>query len=253
LVYILNVTFDDGITGKMVVMDMAGKENPLDFKRFYSSTGKISLGSLLLSSSIDFKTVAGAFNASVEGNPNPDIHGKATIKTTITPDDKKWYQDKIDILREGVFVNETIHQTSCFLQDRMLNKCEFQTMKNAIQTYQTNITKEMSNCADLISDLEKKKGTQNMIKANGLKESVAKMDNKLRDAREYVPEGVFSQYNDKSHRLSPTLMIPVLQYLSELIPGKTTRFVMVCNVRSVTAYIDQTRSTLDFAQEIKST
>jgi hypothetical protein len=74
---------------------------------------------------------------------------------------------------------------------------------------------------------------------------------KYNATRYYInPKTELSSINDSNNCLT----IPILEFLNNLNQNrnKSTKYIMICNVRQEPMYCDQTQKTLEFAASIKS-
>lgn len=225
LIYIFAIGFaNSGTSGYLIVMDMAGKEDPVKYKSiFLSNPSSISIGMLMA--------------PGIKKNP---IVTRNFIETPViagaTNTDSYDVEDFVEMLREGIYINETIHQLSCFL------------VRQGGGVYQSPL--EMTPAVE--------------------KEKVRLGTDKARSVTDYLPTAVFANPNTEYDNIelvkngeaakkppplkSMTLMLPMLGFFKTLSPeNKPTKFVMMCNIRQEKEFYEQTENTLQFADIIKST
>lgn len=275
LVYIYRVDFTNGKVGHLVVMDMAGKENPKSFlKMFIGSDTTIDLETVLAPSSLSLEKVPGWCSLQyIRGEsgdkdeilkfstnltrmlplellkarfPNGWVESAKTIptnkpKSPVTYVENngrinvivanteggspKWAEFKDDdvkeMLREGVYINETIHHISCFLLNQRNQPCEDVKLQEfGVGKYDPKRVFN-SPSADLA-----------IINGTGV--------------------GIMAKYATLSNSLWITAVLKFFTTLSD-VPNTLTKYVMMCNVRQDASVVADTEETLDFADSVKST
>jgi chromosome segregation ATPase len=208
LVVIFEIRFTAGGPARyLVVMDMAGKEDPNAIKAaFFSNPDQQSILTTLTS-----PPTAGRYPSGFKP-PSSDYA----------------YTTFVDILREGIYINETIHQLSCFLIRQSERECDARLMSDEI--------------ARAINPKTGKK--PEYVPAFPIASPSAEYDML-----------VIKAGKDKiviPNTASITCMIPMMLFFQSL-DAKPAKFVMICNVRWETEYEGQTDGTLEFAELIGKT
>lgn len=112
---------DSETTGFLTFVDMGGRESPQSiFNQFFDN---LSLGYVLTQKEILQKNIQKDLFTPIIDDKNPNIKIKLDYYTTQTPAQKgkNMYDAKtmIDIIKEGVFINETINHIKFFLQKKV--------------------------------------------------------------------------------------------------------------------------------------
>jgi chromosome segregation ATPase len=270
LVFIFKITFKDGVVGHLVVMDMAGKENPSDFtEMFLGRRGAIDLTTMLMPRTkleesmrnlwIPYQYIRGEPAVSpAKEVTSPSVgllNGKQRYGNLyfegeqaksaaekvggvyLRSDNRlvfrgleggpKWVQfvptAVTEMIREGLYVNETIHHLSCFLERKRRDTCKAVTLQQFDKTALPNYDPQ-SVFHDPQLELD---NLENLDSGKGIK-----------------------------GRLNYVLWISqVLKFFDKLSDDRTkvTKFVMICNVRQDKSMEEQTESTLAFADSVAST
>ena len=108
-------------TGFLTFVDMGGRESPQSiFNQFFNN---ISIGYVLTQKEILQKNIQKDLFTPIIDNKNPNIKIKLDYYATQTPAQKgkNMYDAKtmVDIIKEGVFINETINHIKFFLQNKV--------------------------------------------------------------------------------------------------------------------------------------
>lgn len=221
LIYIFKMDSDGAPNaGYLIVMDMAGKEDPNQFKKlFFTDHEKMTMGTLMTP------------GAEIKGMPVTNFI--ATPTKSVDGTAKYVLKDVLFMLKEGIYINETIFQLSSFLVRQSGKKIVPKAMDVAV------------------------KETQD-----------ATLDKKVARTIDYSPYGAMANPNTECDMLdelykgesvqpitsrSVTCMLPVLYMLKKWGTGRSTKFVMICNVRQEKEFLEQTVNTLSFANTVKST
>lgn len=119
LVYIWSIVFPNKAMGHLIVMDMAGQEDPNVYRRlFFANAERLSMSMF--------------FQSTDEEQLKKQLIDPRNNFTTVK-----------EILREGIFINETIKQLSCFLY-RQGGRPSFSytPMQKAIEALEDTVSKE---------------------------------------------------------------------------------------------------------------
>jgi hypothetical protein len=187
LFIVFEITFESGTKGYVTIIDSAGRESPKDIQKIFMPGSSLGLQTALL---MQPKTFAKSF------------------QTKLIQEYKNKGEIVLSILKEGIFINETINHLIYYFKTK-----------------------------------------------NNLKPQVSMQDKKLEN---YDPSAFFINPTNemKSSKISSEkncLMIPILKFLDSLSGrGKPTKFITLVCVRQEEVYCDQILSSLQFANDVKS-
>lgn len=199
LYIVFEITFDTGKTGYITIVDTAGRESPADIYNLFIGPGART----------SMTTVLGPTG------------GVGVVENYMKDNLRKDYsaQSIYDILKEGVYINETINHLIYFFNKKNYKK--------------TKVVKQ--------GPFEKYSTTRYYI-----------------DPRE--EEKTIEDPKSQQDTVNNALMIPIMNYLDNL--SKTngngvdqftpTKFICMVCVRTEEQYCDQVFSTLEFAQNVRS-
>jgi DNA repair exonuclease SbcCD ATPase subunit len=220
LFLVFRVEFPTGKTGHLVVMDAAGKENPNTFLELFTGSKTFIKVSTVITAGASPNTLSGSSG----WKPQQNIAG--TSKT------EQFDASAVtQLIREGVYINESIHHIACFLKRKGGNACDSKLVTDP-SDYDPN---EVFVNPSLEYD---------RVRSGGV-----------------IPINSACTRSDdgKTTCIGPYCriwMMEILNFLDKKLtndPNAPTKFVMICNVRQDTVVVGETESTLAFADSVKST
>lgn len=191
LYMVFEVTMDTGKKGYVTVCDTAGRENPVDIYKTFIDPAKMTFTTALTQSS----------GSGLEGAIVPQYKGVYSA------------DDVLDILKEGVYINETINHLMYFFNQKNYRIIEPKLQKSGLQ-YKVDGVFVLPKNEMNVTDISEKN--------NALMIPVLKYLDNLGDKKR----------SDDDFR--------------------PTKFIMMCMVRQEEKYCNQSLETLDFAQKVKS-
>lgn len=177
LYIILEIQFNNGNIGYLTIIDMAGRESPMDIYNKYINTKKVSLESIM----------------------SPEIGLDLIEKYKIQEIDSK---NILDILKESFYINESLNHLLYYFQN-----------------------------------------------INGNTENIKLQTSKYESSRFFVNPKTEEYYiNDGNNCLT----IPILNYIKNLGKKsfKSTKYIMICNIRQEPTFCQQTIDSLEFVKKI---
>ena len=275
LIYIFRAMFYNSKNiGHLIVMDMAGKEDPNKYKSiFLKNPSVVSMGTLMGAGIENNPAVKENFVAqpTIGGVPSPTVYN---------------IKDVVEMLREGIYINETIFQLSCFLVKQSGGSYKPPVMKDVVDSIKAQQTEaKRVEDAKRLQELPKLfEAEVNKARAQAIasrktftstdEEAIRKrLEDQIKSRSvvvDYSPAGALADPNAEYNRIENvaagkpvpktslqkdiTGMLPILfMFRGFSAPGKPTKFVMTCNVRQELEFADQTENTLQFANTVKST
>jgi chromosome segregation ATPase len=234
LYMIFEIRFDNGKTGYITMIDMAGRESPIDiYKTFYPELPEDRKERVYL---YDLFTITSSNREKAERNIKKIIktEGRGEEMERIlqkaimtvenrksekyTPDELKYYtpDDISKVILEGIYINETINHLMYYF-----NKKNFGDVEIKRENIQSNLSSQYA-------------------------------------VDKYFINPKIEDENPNLNKSNNCIMIPILKYLDNLSKTKEvgefkpTKFIMLCMVRQEERYCNQIKETLEFAQKIKS-
>jgi hypothetical protein len=211
------VTFTNDTSAYITVIDLAGREDPINIKQTY------------FTDQFHFNQVRYLNRDNVQPFLKPSIEVTA-----------------LDILKEGIYINESINNMKHFFQQKIGQKSKKNIMN--LNDYEPSYF--------IINEGPMSFYHSYTLPLKGPKEQEQKLLNDLKkiplptfstDARARIPTQNVLDFLDK--------VLPKARYIhsEEEIVYKPTKFIMICAVRQEGKYCDDIVKTLQFAKEIKST
>lgn len=223
------LTFQNGNTGFITIVDMAGQENPLDIQKvFFNSSYNQSTYIQKINDVSGLDTPETILNNVFKGIINVNDVYKTYIKSNKTIAKTGYWKEvlqySLDILKEGFFINETLNHLRNFFQSKSGTSVKYVVQGDPKQDIKTDKTTDKGTFIRLFN---------------------------------YNPN-LFYIDNDEQKIIDPNkncLMQPILRYLDQLKGSggesdKPTKFIMMCAVRPDKC--EDSINSLKFGMSVKS-